>query len=314
MTADPSRPAAEPPVAAPSRIAFLGLGLIGGSIAKALRGRGVASRLIAWTPDGHDPRSALQAGVIDEAAASPAEAIRDAELVILAGPAGAVLETLADLAAARGAAGPATTGLAGATITDVASTKSRIVSAASAAGLPFVGGHPMAGREGSGFDAATAELFVGRPWVVVPAAGASPADIGRVAWLAGAVGARPIQLRPDDHDRAVAAISHLPLVVAAALVEAVAGPSGSAAPSGWPEARDLAATGWTDMTRLARGDAVMGAGILATNSAEIAARLRELRLVIDSWIGDLERQGGPDEAGLRARLSAARARLEEQAG
>jgi prephenate dehydrogenase len=111
------------------------------------------------------------------------------------------------------------------------------------------------------------------------------------------------------HDRVVAGISHLPLVLAAALVEAVAGTTGPA--DDWDSVKGLAAGGWRDMTRLARGDPGMGASIAATNAPALAARLRDVRLVLDGWLAALERPGGPDEAELRERLRAARARLEE---
>jgi len=294
--------------AAPRRIAFLGFGLIGGSIALALRERGCTSTLVAWTPEGRGPSAGLAAGSLDEAAASPADAIRDADLIVLASTVQWVLQALRDLA------GPLRTSIAaGATITDVASTKSRIVEAGDAGSLAFVGGHPMAGRETSGFEAATADLFIGRPWVMAPARGGREADVARVEWLARAVGATPVRMAPGDHDRIVAAISHVPLVVAAALVEAVAGTSADDAPDGsrgWIEARTLAASGWAGMTRLASGDPDMGAGILATNAAEVVGRLRDLQRVLDSWIDDLERRPG-DGNHLRDRLAAARARLEE---
>ena len=133
-----------------------------------------------------------------------------------------------------------------------------------------------------------------------------------VETLAVACRAQPIRLDAATHDLAVAAISHLPLVVAAALVETVAGPdAGRATPPGWPIARSLAASGWRDMTRLARGDVAMGAGIAATNAPAIAARLREFRDVVDGWLADLERSGGPDEAALARRLAAAREHLGE---
>jgi prephenate dehydrogenase len=301
-----ARPEAAAPV--PARIAFLGLGLIGGSIARALRERAIAATLVAWTPDVRGPRAALADGVLDAVAASPREAIREADLVVLASPPGAVLQSLSDLA------GPLRTAIrTGATITDVASTKAAIVERASAARLPFVGGHPMAGRETSGFEAATADLFVNRPWVMVPGAAASAIDVACVEWLATTVGARAVRMSAADHDRAVAAISHLPLVLAAALVEAVAGPGNGRPADDWSLARALAATGWTDMTRLARGDAAMGAGILATNAAEVASRLRDLRRVLDTWIDDLEQGSAPDDR-LMARLVAARARLEDTSG
>ena len=116
-----------------------------------------------------------------------------------------------------------------------------------------------------------------------------------MATLARACHARPVAMDAAEHDAAVAAISHLPLVLAAALVEAVSGPAG-APRADWPQAADLAAGGWRDMTRLARGDAAMGAGILATNGPAVAARLRDLRAVIDDWLAALERPGGPDES------------------
>lgn len=289
------------------RIALLGLGLIGGSIARALRERTGAgaiggATIAAWTPAGHGPSTAARDGMIDEAAHSPEAAIRGADLVILAGPAPTCLEQLDALAGPwRAAMAP------DAVITDVASTKAAIVGRAEALGLRFIGGHPMAGRETSGYAAAQPGLFEERPWVVVPSS--DEAALTRVEELARAVGALPRRMAADDHDAAVAAISHLPLVVAAALVEAVAGGARDAR-DGWPAASALAATGWRDMTRLARGDVDMGAGIVTTNAPPIAARIRDLIEVLESWLADLERDGEPDGTAVAARLRAARERLE----
>jgi len=291
----------------PPRIAFLGFGLIGGSIAAALRSRsGRGTHLTAWTPAGVGPAEGLRRGLLDERAHDPVIAIGGAELIVLAGPPLAILETLdrqADVlrvAAERGA-----------TITDVGSTKRRIVDAAAAAKLPFVGGHPMAGRETAGASSASADLFIDRPWVVVPGETARPGDIERIEALASATGARPVRLGADEHDAAVAAISHLPLVVAAALIEAVARADGRGVKAAdWPLARSLAATGWSDMTRLAKGDPEMGAGILATNAAAVAERLRSLRGVLDAWIDRLERDA--PAAQLRAQLDAARRSLVDE--
>jgi prephenate dehydrogenase len=298
-TADPIDPVRAGALARlPSRIAFLGFGLIGGSIAMALRDAGSDAALAAWTPAGSGPDEAVRRGLIAAAARSPEEALDGAELVVLAGP------PLAVVAALGGDDGPLAGGLAdGATVTDVASTKGTIMQLAETTSLHFVGGHPMAGREVAGVGGASATLFVDRPWVIVPATTAREVDVDRVAALAAAVGARPIRMTATEHDAAVAAISHLPLVAAAALVEAVAL---SAAGSGdWPVARALAATGWRDMTRLARGDPEMGAGILETNRAAVAARLRAYRDAIDAWLEALEADG-TDAAALRSRLEAAR--------
>jgi prephenate dehydrogenase len=168
----------------------------------------------------------------------------------------------------------------------------------------------MAGREASGVAAATAELFSDRPWVIVETSTARAHDLARAEALATLVGARPIHLTAVEHDAAVAAISHLPLVAAAALVEAVSGAEALVGRDGWATARALAASGWADMTRLARGNPTMGAGILATNSGPIVAELRAYRDVIDAWIQALDGSSGPVDAdSLIARLEAARATL-----
>jgi prephenate dehydrogenase len=304
-----------PTPAEPRRIAFLGLGLIGGSIAMAVRaaaragGRGAAGspspELVAWTPSGRGPAVARERGLVDEASATAPAAIEGADVVVLAGPPLAILEHLDALA------GPWRHALGGdAIVTDVASTKARIVARADELGLRFVGGHPMAGREIGGVEAGSAALFVGRPWVVVPGRAASRADVATIEWLVARTGARPVRMAAEAHDVAVAAISHLPLVVAAALVETVT--SGD----DWPAARMLAATGWRDMTRLAKGDPEMGAGILATNADAVAELLVAMRSALDAWIAALRPAGasGPDAAALRDRLAAARAALEAGAG
>jgi prephenate dehydrogenase len=285
------------------RIALLGLGLIGGSIARALRERatGQPPVLIAWTPTGAGPTAAAADGVIDVAARSAEEAIDGADLIVLGGPAPSVVAVLDDLA------GPSRASLgADAVVTDVASTKAAIVARAHALGLRFVGGHPMAGRETSGYAASTGDLFVDRPWVIVP--DADQAAVERVEWLARSTGARPVRMDAAAHDAAVAAVSHLPLIAAAALVEAVAGgPSGER--DDWPASASLAASGWRDMTRLARGDVAMGAGIVETNAPALAARVRDMVTVLEAWLAELERPGGPDVDAVMARLQAARDRL-----
>ena len=273
-------------------IAFLGLGQIGGSVARAATAAGFATRIAAWTPAGTGPRAARVDGIV--AADSAAEAIRDADLIVLAAPPLACLELLDELA------GPLSADLdPDAVITDVASTKAAIVARARRHGLRFVGGHPMAGRETAGYQAADPDLFRDRPWVIVAAEPADAAADGLVMDLAAACGARPLTLTADQHDGAVASISHLPLLLSAALVEAMA-----ELPD-WAIARGLAAGGWAGMTRLARGDAAMAAGILATNAAPTADRLRALRAVLDDWLALLS-DGSADPAVMDARLSAAR--------
>jgi prephenate dehydrogenase len=284
------------------RVAFLGLGLIGGSIACALREAGGGWWTGAWTPSGAGPRAALAAGAIDHAAASAPELLETADLVVLAAPPIACVGLIGRLGGAwRGALRP------GATVTDVASTKVMLGAEATAAGLPWVGGHPMAGRESSGFGAADATLFRDRPWVITAASGGG--DAALVEALALACGARPVAMDAVLHDRLVAAISHVPLLTSVMLVEAMAGTAAGTEPD-WAAASALTAGGWRDTTRLARGDTAMGAEIAVTNAGPIAERLHAFRGRLDEWLALLEAPGGADAAAIRERLDAARTRLE----
>jgi prephenate dehydrogenase len=292
------------------RLAFLGFGLIGGSIARALRRHTTTTGsdpadpwiIAAWTPNGTGPAAGAAAGVVDVVAATPEDALAGADLVILAAPAQECLAMLDELA---GSWNPSLA--PDAVITDVASTKSSLVLRATALGLRFVGGHPMAGREMSGFEASDTDLFVDRPWVVVPVT--DDAALERVERLARATGARPIRLAAGAHDAAVAGISHLPLLTSVVLVEAVAG--GADGPlDDWRVAEVLAATGWRDTTRLARGDVAMGTGILVTNADAIAVRVRDTISALEDWLVELERPGGPDRGVVADRLRSARERLD----
>ncbi|MGZ8438208.1 MAG: prephenate dehydrogenase [Candidatus Limnocylindrales bacterium] len=289
------------------RIAFLGFGLIAGSIARAVRANGDVAgwTMTAWSPSGGGPSEARADGIIDLAAATPAEALKGADLVVLAAPVPVCLAAMNELAAGLGAVLPTD-----AVVTDVASTKGALLARADKLGLRYVGGHPMAGLELAGYRAGRPDLFVGRPWVIVRGSNARPEDVSRVESLATACGAETIEMDAETHDRAVAGISHLPLLLAAALAEAVVGTTPGEAGAGWAMASRLAASGWRDMTRLARGDPAMGAGIAVTNAPALAGRLRDLRAVLDSWQAELEAPGGPDPAAIEERLRAARARLE----
>lgn len=282
------------------RLAIVGLGLIGGSIARAVRERSAGIESItAWSPSGRGPARALGDGVIDRTATSLAGAVDGADLVVLAADPLACLGLLDELSRLKPAAELPS-------ITDVASTKALLVEHADRLGLSIVGGHPMAGLETTGYEHSRADLFVGRPWVLCPGALARPVDLERAELLVTACGAERHWLAAVDHDRAVAAISHLPLAVATALVASVSGAQD------WSLAESLAAGGWLSATRLARGDVTMGAGIAATNAVELARRIRSLRSQLDDWLADLEET--PDDPAataerIQARLGAARRTL-----
>jgi prephenate dehydrogenase len=288
------------------RISILGFGLIGGSIARALHARADAGRweITAWSRSPAPVEQAVADGALASAAATIEQALDGAELVILAAPPLVCLELVDRLA------GPLRGSLPDdATVTDVASTKARIVARADAARLRFIGGHPMAGSEVSGYGAAAPGLFVGRPWVTILGRHARFTDGERIADLVEACGAIQVPMDAKAHDRAVAAISHMPLVISAALVEAVAGGPDEPERRDWAVAEALAATGWAGMTRLARGEPSMGAGIAATNADALAARLHAVRAAIDEWLVELEGPGGPDALRLEARFRVARERL-----
>lgn len=290
------------------RVSIVGFGLIGGSIARALRDRGAAGEwhVTAWSRTPGPVRQAVHDGVLDAAAPTLEGAIRGADLVLLAAPPLTCLDLVDEIGGTLRSSLPEDS-----SVTDAASSKARIVARADAVRLPFVGGHPMAGREVSGYAAALPDLFVGRPWVTVPGAFARLVDAERVGELIEVCGAVQIPMLAAAHDDAVAAISHMPLVVSAALVEAIAGGPGAPERIDWQAAEALAATGWAGMTRLARGEPAMDAGIAATNSAAIASRLRDLRAAIDEWLEELEREGGPDVEALRGRFASAKDRLDD---
>ncbi|MGC8634539.1 MAG: prephenate dehydrogenase [Candidatus Limnocylindrales bacterium] len=283
------------------RLAIIGFGLIGGSVARALAARDAGRwHVTAWSRSNAGPGAALADGVIDAVAPSATAALAGSELVLLAASPLANLELVARV-------GPMVA-LDGATLSDVTSAQVAIGRAAAAVpGLHHVGGHPMAGLEASGYDAARADLFAGRPWIVVAGESSRPEDVERVRTLALACGARPVELGAEDHDRLVAAVSHLPMLVAAALAEVVT------ASDDWSRAADLSAGGWRDSTRLARGDPELGAGIAALNRDRLLAWLDRYLEVLASWREMLS--GIPDEPDpaavkiLEARFASVRAAL-----
>lgn len=245
-------------------VGIVGLGLIGGSLARALVARG--GRVVATTrsADAVAGARALGIEVVDDVSALAAW---DLDVLVAATALAHLPTTVADLGAAvagRGADGP--------TVTDVGSVKAPI--AAVGAGLPdpsvLVPGHPMAGTESSGWDAGDAELFEGRTWAL---AVDPPVDLGRwadVARVALAVGATVVPVAAAEHDRAVALVSHLPYAlaaVAAGLVDDHASPA---------LARALAAGSFRDLTRVAGGHPTLGAEMASGNATALAPILRDV--------------------------------------
>ena len=241
----------------PGRVVIAGLGLIGGSLARDLRRLG-------WHVTGVDRaavrRRARRAGAIDAGSERLGPALAAAELLVIAAPPRASLALLRQ--AARIAPDLC--------ITDVVSVKRPICREAERLGLAgFVGGHPLAGSEAAGFGASREGLFRGRRWALCPLAATRQTALRRVRGLVRAAGARPEIVDPGRHDRAVAALSHLPQLVAWALV-------GTSRGLGADERR-LAGPAFAQMTRLARSPWPLWREILGANSDEVSAALDAFR-------------------------------------
>jgi prephenate dehydrogenase len=257
--------ATDPPFRA---ISIVGLGLIGGSIALAVRERWPATRLV-----GVDRKAvlahALGSGAIDRAADSAADAA-DSDLIILAAPVRQNLKLLAEIAQQLPSATLAT---------DVGSTKRGIVdeSVALACTGSFVGGHPIGGAEQGGFGFARPDLFEHRPWIFTPSSATPAAVLQRLFEFARGVGARPSAMDAAEHDRLMAFVSHLPQLTASALMEVIGSAAGGSA-------LRLAGRGLVDTTRLASSPPETWRDVCATNADAVAdaldvliARLTELR-------------------------------------
>ena len=269
------------------RLVVVGVGLLGGSVALAARASGVAREIVGVGRDRQRLEGPLRAGLVDRIATDVAAGVDGADCVVLAATVLAN-ERLLESIWARVPAG--------ALLTDVGSTKRRIVTAAErlAAGRPlaFLGSHPMAGSEKSGWQVARADLFRGATVIVTPTDATEPRAIKGVSALWEALGARVSALDPETHDRTVAAISHLPHVAAWALVDAVGRFE--------PGALAFAARGFKDTTRIAASDPSMWRDVLLDNAPAVRASLGAFRAALD----ELERRlAAGDAAGIEALLA-----------
>jgi len=234
------------------RVAVIGTGLIGGSVGMAARRRlGAEVRGI-----GPEAPRAMERGALDVACASIEEAVDDADVAFVATPLGVVSETVAAVLAAAPA---------DCVVTDVGSTKAAVVAAC--ADPRFVGGHPMSGGEGAGVDHAREDLFDGAAWYLTPGPAGDGAALERLAEIVRRLGARPTVVDAELHDRLMAAVSHLPHVVANVLV--------AQAHAALDEAGGPSATGpgFRDATRIAGANPPLWADILLANRAALVAEL-----------------------------------------
>jgi prephenate dehydrogenase len=244
-----------------SRVAILGTGLVGGSFALALRKHFPQTRIIGWDREPVLAR-AKSLGAIDEAAASPAAAVRDAELIYLALPVVRAIDLLPEIA--RDTAPQAL-------VTDTASTKVAIVRAAEAHVRPpgrFLGGHPIAGKELAGIENAEAELFRGARYALIGREDDRDERVARFVRLLGALGAEAVWCDAETHDWAMAIVSHLPQLVSTALAGVVLEETDE---TGMP--LSLAGHALEEMTRLAGSPYDTWRDICLTNTENIARSL-----------------------------------------
>jgi cyclohexadieny/prephenate dehydrogenase len=249
-----------------SPLALLGAGYIGGSVALAARRAGLATRVIGYDQDPAAAAVARERGIVDEAAATPEEAVAGAALVVLAAPVGSLGPLAGRIARAVAP---------GALVIDVGSVKGAVVAAVEAA-MPsgrFVGCHPMAGNERSGPAAADPGLFRDRICFVCPGGRASEAAVVQATAFWQALGARVFRIAPEPHDAAMAAVSHLPHVAAFALAASLAerlpelqkvGPAGAST------------TSLRDTTRIAASSPAVWRDIFLENRAHLLPLVRAL--------------------------------------
>ncbi len=252
-----------------NKVAIVGMGLLGGSLGRALREFRVASCVAGYARRQATLDECRQVGAADLASTDLAEVVRDAEIVVLCTPIG----QMADLAS------QCLPFLRNDTLlTDVGSAKASVVTAieplVEGTGVTFVGGHPMAGSEQTGVLASKPDLYVNARCVVTPTPRTPAAGVARLHQLWQSVGGRTIEMTPGNHDLWVARASHLPQVLASVLAHHVLDPSH---PAG---VRDLCATGFRDTSRLASGSPEMWRDIALSNSDAI-------RATIESWRAEL---------------------------
>lgn len=259
------------------KVALLGLGLIASSMSHAMRDRGLA-RLIAGHAKSAETRAtALEIGLCDTVHATAAEAVRDADLVVLAVPVGA-METLAIEIAAHLKPG--------AIVTDVGSVKQAVVAAVAPhmpAGVHFIPGHPMAGTEFSGPRSGFATLFVNRWWLLTPDPATPRAAVDRLTGFLKSMGAKVNEMDPAHHDQVVAVVSHAPHLIAYTMV----GVADHLAQVSNSEVIEYSASGFRDFTRIAASDPTMWRDVFLTNKdavLDILGRFAEELFVLQRAI------------------------------
>ena len=248
-----------------NRLAVVGLGLMGGGIAMAMRDR--CDHIIGMDLDPRTREYAVTEGIVDDATDDLYTAVHEADTVVLAAPVRVITEILTLRIG--------TYLRSNTLLIDIGSTKYDICEAMGRlpVGVGAIGGHPMAGKESNGIQAADPHIYKGRPFVLCRTRRTTPATRDRALLFVEAIGAEPIEMEAERHDRIVAGISHLPYLLSASMVATVAKEAQSD-DAFW----QLAAGGFRDMSRLAASDIKMMGDILSTNTRAVATLLAMFRV------------------------------------
>ena len=278
------------------QLAIVGVGQLGGSVATAVRASGLARRIVGVGRAAERLRPAVDDGTLDLAVTDLDAGVRESDFVLLAAPVLAIEGLLERVWRAAPD---------GAVVTDVGSTKRNIVRTAerlaATRALGFVGSHPLAGSEQAGYGVARVDLFRGATVVVTPTEGTELAALKTTTEFWEALGARVTSLDPETHDRTVAAISHLPHLIACALVDGAVRVE--------PAALDLAARGFRDTTRIAAGDPDMWTEIFLANRDALAVGVEAFRAALAELERAIDAGGAEALRAALARIKATRERL-----
>ena len=259
------------------RVALIGLGLIASSMAHAMRRRGLATHIAGFARSAETRQAALEIGFADSVHESAAEAVRDADLIVLAVPVGAMDAVAREIAPHL---------KPGATVTDVGSVKQAVIEAVGPhvpAGVHFVPSHPLAGTEHSGPYSGFATLFENRWWLLTPTAGSDPEATARLRRLYEGFGANVDEMDATHHDLVLAVVSHTPHLIAYTMV----GVADHLRRVSKSEVIKYSATGFRDFTRIAASDPTMWRDVFLTNkeaTLDVLGRFTEELFVLQRAI------------------------------
>ncbi len=252
-------------------VVIVGVGLIGGSLALAMKHYNVARKVIGVGRNQTRLEVASRAGLIDECSTDIASVIDRADLIVICTPVDRVVSDVLDAEAARSKSPGKSLDSFRPLMTDVGSVKGPICDRLKSV-TRFIGSHPIAGSHQQGFEAANAHLFEGRTCVLTPLASTAPNQLKRLERFWNAVGMHTVQMSPVEHDQSLAMTSHLPHLIAAALAMTLS-----------DQNRSLTGSGFRDTTRVAAGDPELWAGILSNNAKHLLDGIDEFQCRLDSF-------------------------------